>query len=458
MSGMDGLRMMCAALMAWCLGVGCGKEEPEHRPESEFVNPSPSSSAAKPRFNPATVKGDPLVAALKEAKGNLQLALGLIAPGRDPSGRDDVRLDVAGNVVAARLQNLPLTDEGLSEIAGLTRIETLFLRGTKVTSAGMEHLKGMTNLSRLSLSNTEVGDDGLAYLPNLGRLQFLYMRNTQVTGAGLRHLKRLPFLQHLHLEHTKVDFPGLLDLGKALPNCRFEFDLGDDLLNAMIRTRGDLVGALVEKRVAEQVQFNSRRGIEFLLVKDVQLTDAGFRMLANQREMKRLWLINSKITNKSMPFIRGMPALEELVLKQAQIDDNGLAQIAGNTRLTFLSLQETQVTDAGIKYLRAMSGLESLSLNNTTVSDEGVAQLRQLRKLETLALNGTQVTDASLAVLESMSNLKEIHLQETAVTNDGLERLSKLNQLGKVYLANSKVDVKGVRLLQKALPACKIFY
>ena len=37
----------------------------------------------------------------------------------------------------------------------------LFLNNTKVTDAGLEHLKGMTNLRKLTLVDTQVTDEGV---------------------------------------------------------------------------------------------------------------------------------------------------------------------------------------------------------------------------------------------------------------------------------------------------------
>ena len=104
--------------------------------------------------------------------------------------------------------------------------------GTKVTDAGLVHLKGLTNLTWLEvsrdgeklrerlLSNTKVTDAGLAHLKGLNNLTGLLLAGTKVTDAGLAHLKGLTKLKRLGLWDTKVTDAGKKKLKQALPNCK----------------------------------------------------------------------------------------------------------------------------------------------------------------------------------------------------------------------------------------------
>ncbi|MEO2021815.1 MAG: hypothetical protein ABGX05_08295 [Pirellulaceae bacterium] len=53
-----------------------------------------------------------------------------------------------------------------------------------------------------------------------GNVVSLSLIGTKITDAGLVHLKRLTKLQRLGLEFTKVTDAGVADLQKALPNCK----------------------------------------------------------------------------------------------------------------------------------------------------------------------------------------------------------------------------------------------
>src|SRR5438477_11007383 len=59
------------------------------------------------------------------------------------------------------------------------------LHGTRITDAGLEHLKGLNKLQVLNLYNTKITDAGLAHLEGLTSLTTLLLNNTPVTDAGL---------------------------------------------------------------------------------------------------------------------------------------------------------------------------------------------------------------------------------------------------------------------------------
>ena len=57
-----------------------------------------------------------------------------------------------------------ITDAGLVNLKGMTKVEELLLFCPKVTDAGLVHLTGLTNLQTLNLVGTKVTDAGVADL------------------------------------------------------------------------------------------------------------------------------------------------------------------------------------------------------------------------------------------------------------------------------------------------------
>ncbi len=117
----------------------------------------------------------------------------------------------------SEIKEKPVTDEdlkktqkwlkGLGEnysINQLRKLKLLILCQTKITDAGLAHLKSLTNLQTLDLRRTKVSDAGLAHLKPLSNLQNLSLMETKVSDAGLAHLKSLTNLQKLHLSVTKI--------------------------------------------------------------------------------------------------------------------------------------------------------------------------------------------------------------------------------------------------------------
>jgi hypothetical protein len=91
-------------------------------------------------------------------------------------------------------------------------LDIVYMRGTKVTDAGLAHLAALQELRQLDLSETNVTDAGLTHLANLRQLRWLLLGKTHVTDAGLAHLANLRELQTLDLYGTDVRGPGLTSL------------------------------------------------------------------------------------------------------------------------------------------------------------------------------------------------------------------------------------------------------
>src|SRR5262249_61460329 len=94
------------------------------------------------------------------------------------------------------LSETEVSDTGLAELRGMTRLESLELRSTSVTDAGMVHLNGLTGLERLDV------------------------RDTPVTGAGLARLKGLAGLKELWLTAMQANKADIVELQRALPGLK----------------------------------------------------------------------------------------------------------------------------------------------------------------------------------------------------------------------------------------------
>jgi Leucine-rich repeat (LRR) protein len=110
-----------------------------------------------------------------------------------------------------------VTDAGIAHLKGLTQMKGLGLDYCRITDAELAHLKDLTQLQRLTLRGKEITDARLANVEGLTQLEFLWLGDCQVTDAGLVHLKGLTRLEHLYLVDTKVTHSGVVELQRALP-------------------------------------------------------------------------------------------------------------------------------------------------------------------------------------------------------------------------------------------------
>ncbi len=67
-------------------------------------------------------------------------------------------------VWVVNLRDTQVTDEGLKELAPLTKLNTLYLSGEQVTDAGLKQLAPFKNLTSLDLNITQVTDAGVKEL------------------------------------------------------------------------------------------------------------------------------------------------------------------------------------------------------------------------------------------------------------------------------------------------------
>jgi hypothetical protein len=118
-----------------------------------------------------------------------------------------------------RLADTPVGAGGLAPLQDLKKLEDLDLAGTRVADGGLPHLAGLPKLKVLKLGRTKVTDAGLVHLQGLPALAELDLRDAKgVTDAGLRHLKGVKGLRTLHVMSLTSETED--ELKKALPGLR----------------------------------------------------------------------------------------------------------------------------------------------------------------------------------------------------------------------------------------------
>jgi len=117
-----------------------------------------------------------------------------------------------------------VTDVGADTIAGMRTLASLNLRGSRITSHGLSKLALLENLQALNIAETGVAGDGLAYLTVLGQLTGLNASGLRIGDDDVEHLCRLLNLEHLDLSHTGITDRGLLQLASlhSLRNLRID--------------------------------------------------------------------------------------------------------------------------------------------------------------------------------------------------------------------------------------------
>jgi serine/threonine protein kinase len=93
---------------------------------------------------------------------------------------------------------LPISDESMDVIAGMTELRTLHLGETQVTDVGFSKLATLVHLEDLG-TPPGVTDQGLSILGNFPQLKMLGLKQQHVTDTSVAQLQRLSKLNGLHL-------------------------------------------------------------------------------------------------------------------------------------------------------------------------------------------------------------------------------------------------------------------
>lgn len=212
-----------------------------------------------------------------------------------------VHSDSIGPVAALEisLSGIPIANEDLAGLAGLTSLRTLNLTSTPVTDDGLIHLRGLTKLQTLDLTGTKVTDSGLVSLSRLTALKRLELFATTVTSAGLAHLSALTSLNELNLSDTRVADAGLVQIQglKKLHSFNLHKTLVTDAGLVSLREMAslewlDVSGTQVSD--AGLIHLRPLRNLQWVNLSGTQVTDAGLADL-------KLALPNANIWKRPVP-------------------------------------------------------------------------------------------------------------------------------------------------------------
>ncbi len=157
--------------------------------------------------------------------------------------------------------------------------------------------------------------------------------------------------------------------GRGLPTSYVE--IGDDATNALI----DVINATRAKAEYNAWGDNSVR-VDMSFADKDKLKDA-IEALEDFGD-QLAWLDCSHLELKASFFkdLAQYKNLQRLHLDNSNVSDDDLKSLSELPKLNYLNLYATGITDEGIPHLKACKSLEKLFLTDTKVSKEGVVQLK----------------------------------------------------------------------------------
>ena len=185
----------------------------------------------------------------------------------------------------------------------------------------------------------------------------------------------------------------------------------------------------------------------------IEFRDSEISQLMGWTKLRELRCTQCSLANADLsPFTQ----LQDLDLTFNPFTDKGMESLASLKNLRRLLLRDTLITDEGLKYLAGLTNLEELDLSGTRITDKGIESLRGLKNMRRLNLLGAQASDAAMDVIAGMPHLEVLNLYRTHVTNTGVAKLRGLKELTDLDLRYSRVTSNGIDSLRAALPKTKV--
>jgi hypothetical protein len=182
----------------------------------------------------------------------------------NPTAQSDTEIYVTDETA------LRFDDASLAKLQLEPRTTGLYLRGTRISDAGMPHIATFAHLKRLAISDCPLTDAGLKSL-NLDKmpLESLDLANTQITDESLEVIGRLTKLTSLTIRGDKISNRGLIKL-KRLKN------------------------------------------LTALDVSQTEIDDDGLTVIQSMWRLERLYCFDTRITRKSFALLKRLPNLRTL--------------------------------------------------------------------------------------------------------------------------------------------------
>lgn len=351
------------------------------------------------------------------------------------------------------LSSSPTTVKGLSNFAACKNLGDCMLLDTQnIGDDAVPILAKFKNLEKLSIDSKLLTDDGLAELASLTKLQWLAC-GPEITGKGLSALQSLPALRTLDIKGQ-----GPTDAGMAiLANFRgiewLSIQRADGLSDTTLATIGKLP-QLTTLEIGSKRYTNE--GVAHLgkltrltllrLMHSPSVTDEGIKHLSPLWRMTHLDLGGCEVSGTCLKELHGMPELHALHLHSCPITNEALSDIPRRDTLSELGLANSRVTEAAVEQLEQFKALRQLNVEGTTISNDGLLRLKKaLPQCHIMPEPKDDLKAAKYALALKKNSIEVNDKRPPVATESGLPggviRITTLNLDGKKGLINNDFEM-----------------
>ncbi len=201
-----------------------------------------------------------------------------------------------------------ISDAGIKNLAGLTRLEELWITGTEVTDTGLKSLSQLKHLTHLTIEGTRITDAGVQSLGDLRQLTHLTLKGNRITDAGMAKFAASTQLRYLWLEEAAVTDAGLVHL---------------ESLN-QLEELGLILGHFTD---ASLCHIKGLTGVKSLNLFGSRITDAGLASLEKMCRLEDLDLSGTEISDGAIGCLQRFPHLRSLAILRVKMTDSGIDRL-----------------------------------------------------------------------------------------------------------------------------------
>lgn len=244
----------------------------------------------------------------------------------------------------AALKSLDAPPEALRFLGGHAGLEKLYFRppfwGEPVDYSAEEGYldsgseQALSTLSGLKHLGISLADEELKVIGSLRNLESLCLYDCEHVGEGLQCLAGLPRLKVLYLrpglpcDDTALEFVAQIgSLEEIYLDLYFDIEEGLTYLQQLPRLRIlDLGGAQIDHHALQPIE--QMTGLEQLHLNHTRISSESLVYLTHLPKLRELSLhVNKGISDRAVPYIVAMPALETVTVWKTNISAEGRARI-----------------------------------------------------------------------------------------------------------------------------------
>ena len=272
----------------------------------------------------------------------------------------DADAEVVGKLKELRsiaLSASPLGAAGMKSLAQLPRLTRLVVGNAKLKRTAYPGIAAMTELRWFGIAGDgHFGDAEIDALLGLSRLETVKLRETGLTDAGISKLSEVPSIVDIEFPASVTD-AGLAAIASLprLTAVRLSSKTTDEGVRTLAATeRLERVRIVLAKITDASLRaLSGCRGLRALDVSRCsKVTDEGVGALSACAELEELNISGTKLTGRGLSALSGLANLRTLHLQGQKLTDRDVPALAAIRSLKRVMLGRNQFTGAGFAALK----------------------------------------------------------------------------------------------------------